>query len=74
MGTIFLVITDTESTDVLFEKKHKNNNNIHSQLMCDLKNKLNIAVLVTVCIATKPFVAKATRSFFAKRVPFLYAI
>ena len=34
----------------------------------------DIAVVVTIRIATKPFVAKATQSFFTKRVTFLYAI
>ena len=35
--------------------------------MCDMKIKWNIAVVVTVCITIKPFVAKATQSFFANR-------
>ena len=36
--------------------------------MCDMKIKWNIAVVVTVCITIKPFVAKATQSILAKRL------
>ena len=39
-----------------------------------VEKKWNFAVVVTVCIATKLFVAKATQTFFTKIFTILYAI